>query len=190
MYAAPASGAITWLEALRVLTSPVVIGVAQASPLASATIDVGGHIALSGVLLNHANTAQMGITTKTGSASGDYSTSSGSYADVDTTNLKFVVTIPTGWKLAYNIGGTTDCAASGNPFVALADGGSAIHEQELSLGLSLESFEPFNLSGSIAGDGASHSLTLQFKETGGTVKIRNSTAAQAPRMQFILMPSN
>jgi hypothetical protein len=50
---------------------------------------------------------------------------------------------------------------------------------------------PFAPSTVITGDGASHTITLQFKESGGsTATIANLSATNTPTMSFSLCPSN
>lgn len=147
------------------------------------------NLLISGTVQN--GTATMGMQFKKGTGAGDYSiTTDGAYHDVDNTNLKLVVTIPTGWKLAVWAQADMDISANQNPFLAIADGGTVLKESEESLGNTSENFQPLSIFTVIAGDGASHTVTMQAKAGGGTLRVRNSTATIAPTMLFLLMPSN
>lgn len=161
----------------------------------TATIDLGAtgntfrNLFISGTIQNA--TATMGMQFKKGTGAGDYAiTADNAYHDVDNTNLKLIVTIPTGWKLAVWAQGDADISATQNPFLAIADGGTVLKESEMSLGNSTENFQPLGIFTVIAGDGASHTVTMQAKTGGGTLHIRNSSATIAPTMLFLLMPSN
>lgn len=129
---------------------------------------------------------------KKGTNGGDYSTSSTSYVDVDNTNLKDIVTIPSGSNLVIQVSGsmTLDTGGASGMFVALADGGTAISGPQVA---SVDtggtpSQNPFSLTWVIAGDGASHTITLQYKMNGGSAssaKISNASGF-VPMMLFTL----
>jgi hypothetical protein len=139
------------------------------------------------------------ITLKKGSGGGNYTSASTTYAVVDSTNLCYTVTIPTGWKLAVQVSfaafvstaavaisfAITDNAACGTANSGIiAD--STISPPTINIG------NPLSFGTAITGDGASHSIALQFKTSNASdsVNIVNSTATNAPMMVFILTPSN
>jgi hypothetical protein len=132
---------------------------------------------------------------KKASANGtDYSTTSGSYANVDGTNLAITTTVPTGSKLYV-------CAA----FTVGSSGGThqeAVRLQDTSAGVTLQEAAGLNafafapgigpaiLEGVVAGDGASHTVALQFAQTSaGTTLIRNQSNNYA-KMYGLLVQSN
>lgn len=127
---------------------------------------------------------------KKGTNGGDYSSSSSSYVDVDNTNLKYVVTIPTGSNLVIQVSGTVLIPSAGSSvstFVALADGGIPVFQTIASV-IDTPGDQPFSMTYVIAGDGASHSITLQYKEgggSGGAAQIDNSSGV-FPTMLFTL----
>jgi hypothetical protein len=137
------------------------------------------------------------VTLKKGSGSGNYTTASTSYVQIDGTNLSYTVTIPTGWKLAI--------AASGGGFtstaavffgVALADniggGGANVISETTILAASTSNSTAWALNWVINGDGASHVVDLRFKTSNGadSVNIQNNTSTVMPTMVFFLSPSN
>lgn len=126
-----------------------------------------------------------------GSGTGDYTVAATTPADVDATLLKYVVTIPVGWKLSVDIWATLDVTIGANVFLAIADGGTPIAQTEESLGQGAENFWPIAWGCDIDGDGLSHTITMQAAYTSGTgAKIRNSTVLIAPRMRCVLAPAN
>ena len=144
---------------------------------------------LSGTIQTAAST--MGITQKKGSGGGDYSTTSASYVDVDSTNLAFTVTIPSGWKLwvtaKFNYLQNT-AAAFGN--IGILDG-SIIAEETLTTTV-VGARSSGYLQAVITGDGASHTVKLQFKtgNVSDAFLISNSNSTQTAFMSFLLLPSN
>lgn len=138
-------------------------------------------------------------TLKKGTGAGNYTSASTTYVVVDSTNLCYTVTIPTGWKLsvtsAITIGSLT---AAVNIVAALTDNGAcgtanAGLLQETSVtGAATGAGVSANLGYVIVGDGASHTVALQFRTTNAadSVFISNSTATLVPTMNFILSPSN
>ena len=141
-------------------------------------------------------TAFMGLTLKKGSGGVNYSSASTTYVRVDSTNLAFTVTVPTGWKLAVTASGnitTLTAAIAAN--VALADGtsdnsGILVEGNFLPQAAGVTQF--FALNWVVAGDGASHTINLQYKTSNGadSVQITNTSATFLPTMVFTLMPSN
>lgn len=137
------------------------------------------------------------ITLKKGSAGGTYSSASTTYVRVDTTNLAYTVTIPTGWKLMIHASGCINTATSAVICsVALADGsgdnsGILVENNSLLAG-STSAVLAFALNWVVSGDGASHTINLQYKTSNGadSVQINNSTSTNLPTMTFLLTPSN
>lgn len=134
------------------------------------------------------------FTLKKGSNSGNYTTASGTYVNVDGTNLSYTVTIPVGWKLHIVASGTW--SESGGPSsgsVCIADGGTPLHQVELNTtaaGAPLD--QAFTLNYVINGDGASHTITLQFFTGGASFSnlVLFNSGGYFPTMSFILSPSN
>jgi hypothetical protein len=129
---------------------------------------------------------------KKGTNGGDYSTASTSYVNVDGTNLAYTVTIPVGHNLIVWISGTGDMASGGASaeFFALADGGTAITGPQTLIEDTggTPSHNAFSINWMITGDGASHALTLQFKQNGGSASTANlaNSAGNIPTMLFWL----
>jgi hypothetical protein len=127
---------------------------------------------------------------KKGTNGGTYDSASGSLVDVDTTNLKYVVTIPTGSSLVIHASGVVGIPSSGGSVatdIALADGGSLLVDS-LTTQPTSGANVPFSLLYVVAGDGLSHSITLQFaKHSGsnGDAQIQNSSGV-FPTMLFTL----
>ena len=133
------------------------------------------------------------LTVKSGTNGGDYSTSSASLANVDGTNLSYTVSIPVGWKLLITAVGTEGFTGSNasDMLLALADGGSAVAQmtQEFSSGGS-PAAQPFALTWLIAGDGMSHTVTLQWSSPGSHAAVMRNASGNVPVMTFVLTPSN
>lgn len=129
-------------------------------------------------------------TFKKGSNSATYDTASTTFVDVDTTNLKFVVTIPTGSHLVISASGVVGIPSSGGAVatdIALADGGVQLVDS-LTTQPTSGANVPFSLLYMITGDGASHSITLQFQKHSGSTgdaQIQNSSGV-FPTMLFTL----
>lgn len=138
---------------------------------------------------------------KQGSGSGNYTgVNTASFANVDTTNLCQVVTIPTGWKLQIAISGDlgTNTAAV-VATIAVADigttcGGAGVTAltQHKVTATAAATTEPFSLNWVIAGDGAAHAISLQALTSNGADAwlILNSPASLSPTMVLTLMPSS
>src|SRR5262249_5711398 len=136
--------------------------------------------------------SSMGMTLKSGSGSGNYTSKSTSYVQVDGSNLAFAVTVPTGWKLLIQASGTARSSSPAAPLsFALADNGSVLVEQSLAP-RATGSGAAFGLNWIVTGDGASHAIDLRFKTGNGSsaVNVANSTPTNVPVMTFVLMPSN
>lgn len=140
--------------------------------------------------------AAPGMTLKKGTGGGNYTSASTTYARVDSTNLAFTVTVPTGWKLSVQASGsfgTATAAVTCN--VALADGsadntGILVEQQTQSSAAGI--LMPFSLGWIVTGDGNPHTINLQYKTSNGadSVTIANGSATSLPTMTFTLMPSN
>lgn len=136
------------------------------------------------------------ITFKKGNAAGDYSTNSAAFVNVDGTNLAYTVTVPVGFKLAIQANGTINAPSittSVTTDVALADGGTLLSSSTMQDSNGDPSITAFALGWVITGDGASHSITLQYKKDGGSssaANITNNTTSYVPTMVFVLAPSN
>ena len=158
------------------------------------TLDDGaGNMQIKGVIKNTPNTATMGATLKKGSGGGNYVSASTSYVDVDATNLALTITIPTGWKLVVNASGQlTSATAIATVFVSLLDGSTLVEAQVNPTVAGTAGSEDWALNWVITGDGASHTVKLQYKTSNGadSATILNSSATLVPTMVFTLMPSN
>jgi hypothetical protein len=131
------------------------------------------------------------ITLKKGSGSGNYTSSSTSYVDVDATNLAYTATIPTGWKLAVAASGSiTSNAGQVNVLVSIFDSSTLLETSILPPAAG--GLASFALSWVINGDGSTHTIKLQDKTSNGanSVLIANNSATLTPTMVFILSPSN
>lgn len=145
---------------------------------------------ISGTIQNA--TATMGLTPKKGSQNGTpYSTTSSTYADVDATNLGFTVTIPNGWKLGIWVTTTADVLAGKGGRIGIFDG-SIVVDQQVDNQTASELDMPMSLVWEITGDGASHTVKLQFRNTDNVsaFKLSNTNGSLSTTMLFLLMPSN
>lgn len=138
------------------------------------------------------------VTLKTGTGGGNYTTASTTFVRVDSTNLAFTVTIPNGWKLLISASGVLSIATATNGVnVALADGsadntGIIIQTLAQPNTAGAATFIPFSLNWVVNGDGASHTINLQFS-TGNAADsaiMVNNTSTLKPMMTFLLTPSN
>lgn len=151
---------------------------------------------LAALVTNLTNALLPTTVLKRGSGAGGYSTNSTTYVKVDSASLQYVVTIPTGWKLLIWAAGTMFFTQTNTLFdVALADGALLLHEQQVyqSEGstINISSQYPWALLAEIAGDGLSHTISLQFgTPNGNTLTILNTSNSFRPTMLFLLTPSN
>ncbi len=137
---------------------------------------------------------------KKGSNGGNYVAATGSFAAVDGTNLKDIVTIPTGSNLVVTANGVmSPTGGTSTWYIALFDGGSKLTEEALSWTAAGASNacpgtmncgnQNFSLSYLIAGDGASHTIQLEYAVEGAsndtTGRILNSSGI-FPTMVLIL----
>lgn len=180
-----ALGSTTGSGAVVLQTSPTMI-----TPTISGDETVTGNILVGGVIKNQAGTTTAGITQKAGSASGNYTTTSATFVDVDGTNLAYTVTIPNGWKLHITASFSGSASAGQNCFVDLFDGSTSIQGGYFTNA----SFSMQSLCAVVNGDGASHTIKLRFRTDGtNTLTIANNTSngdPQVPHMLFVLIPSN
>ena len=130
---------------------------------------------------------------KTGSGSGDYSTNASSLTNVDGTNLIYTVTIPVGSKLLVWASGSAQPVAGSNGYVAVTDSVSGlVQAAEMSSPAAGALISSFDINGAITGDGASHTISLQYADS-STMIIRNATVGGVgtitPQMVFLLVES-
>lgn len=140
------------------------------------------------------------VTLKKGSGAGNYTASNTSYANVDTTNLCQVVTVPSGWKLVIAATGSILTAtAPANALVSVADigttcgGGGTTPLQEIQITApGIAAPAAWNLSWLVIGDGAAHAISLQARTTAvaDAWVIGNSSSTLTPSMVLTLTPSN
>lgn len=149
------------------------------------------------------------LTVKTGSGGGNYTAANTTYAAVDTTNLCTTlsggngVTVPMGWKLQVSVSGVLESVtAAVAQSVAFADAGAtctsggvtALNGTERTITPpAIATFdETFHTQYVLTGDGNAHAIILVAKTSSGSDAwgIQNASAAAAPSMSFLLMPSN
>jgi hypothetical protein len=137
---------------------------------------------------------------KNGSGGGNYTGTNTSYANVDTTALCQVVTIPVGWRLNVSVTGNLFInTALVQGFASVADigttcgGGGVTALKEIAVNSpSIGLAEPFALNWVINGDGAAHAVSLQAKTANASDAwtIPNAGVSLSPAMVLTLMPSN
>jgi len=122
-----------------------------------------------------------------GSGAGNYTTATGSWVWVDTTNLQVTVTIPTGFYALCMSSGHFFMSGAGNIYVALADGTPSTH-----VGPSVLTTQtlrtPFAFLGVITGDGLSHTIGLAFAGSGATCTIGNADTDMTPNLVVLILP--
>jgi hypothetical protein len=132
------------------------------------------------------------MTQKKGSAAGGvYTSTSTSLVDVDATNLSYAVTIPSGYKLhIVATGSFYNGTINDQSNVALTDisTSTVLNEQQMNA-IAASYALPFALNAIVTGDGASHTIRLQFSVVSGSVNILNGGNI-IPVITFMLMPSN
>jgi hypothetical protein len=132
-----------------------------------------------------------------GSGSGNYNITSTSYASIDSTNLTYTTTIPSGWKLIIGANGSVQqVAAAGtqNCTYSLHDsvGGTLVPEIPMdSLGTG-GARTALSLSSVLTGDGNSHTIRLQVKTSNASYActINNTSSTATAVMTFLLQKSN
>lgn len=146
---------------------------------------------LRGSLAVGGSSSSAGVRVLQGSGLTDYyNTSSTSFVDVDDTYLKTTITAPVGYTLLVTASGTASSTAMGFGFIGINIDGN-IWNQEFNTPNAIPS--PFSLSASLAGDGASHVVKIQFASGSGTqVLVGNNDASygfQVPVLTLTLAPS-
>jgi hypothetical protein len=131
-----------------------------------------------------------------GTAAGDYSSASTTYAAVDGTNLSQTITIPLGWKLVVEAcGNISSLTAAAGVNVALLDGSTVLQAEKSIVPIAVGDWTPFSLKWVITGDGLSHTIQLQYLTSNAldSVTIQNNntgTNSNIPVMITTLTPSN
>jgi hypothetical protein len=152
-----------------------------------------GTVQSNGVAITAAPT----ITFKKGTGLGNYTTTSGTYVRVDTTNLVLTVTVPVGQKIVIDAICYVVTAGTNVVFTrcALADGtadntGILIEGEAVTYNSS--SWNSIPLKYVFVGDGASHTFNLQFKATtaASTATIANLSSTFTPVMSFWMGVAN
>lgn len=130
-------------------------------------------------------------TLKSGDASTSYNSGSTSFAAVDSTRLKYTVTIPLGWTLlihAIAAIGTNTAAATWT--FGIADNGTVLTSvagQNASAGFTTAAA----VCWAITGDGNSHAVDMRYKTGNASDAVFVSNASgNVPAMTFLLTPSN
>ena len=131
------------------------------------------------------------ISSKTGSKAADYTTTSATFVNVDGTNLLLTITIPTGWKMTVLASGNVSVSNTAiNAFIAINDSVSGIISRIGQILASTTVVSGWAVNGEINGDGASHTISLQYASDGvNTLTIKNS-ANNFATMVLIMTPSN
>src|SRR5579884_942466 len=125
-----------------------------------------------------------------GSGTGNYTTTSTTPVPVDSTNLQTTVTIPVGAMAivqAAGFGGSGSATVNGTVYIV--DGTTVL--QNDSIGGSSNNTNTFALLAVITGDGASHTISLQYciNSSGTSFTIYNSGSGQWPTMVVQIMPA-
>jgi hypothetical protein len=128
---------------------------------------------------------------KKGTNAGNYSSGSGSYVNVDGTNLSYTVTIPVGSQLIVEASGVIDAPAIGSSVttqVAITDNGTQVIQSYFQDSNGDPSQTSFSLLYVIPGDGLPHTVTLQYQKGGGSASnaIIFNTLGCFPVMLFRL----
>lgn len=127
-----------------------------------------------------------------GSQAGEYSTGNTAFTVVDGANLASTVTIPLGWKfLVTAAGAVSQATANGGVYVGIVDSVVGVVTRVALNPYNLSGWMAFAMDAVIVGDGASHTVNLQFA-TGVSsydALIQNSSTGY-PVMTFCLTPSN
>lgn len=193
----------------KTITAPVLSGTATgtytlggtstiASPTLSGTVTgtytLGGTPTISSPIINGTPTGTgiPTLTVKSGSGAGDYTTSSATYVDIDATNLTYTVTIPTNWKLHVTTVATvkhSTLAATVGYAIFDTQPAAVVVEQVIDQAVAGDR-EALALTHVITGDGNAHTVKVQWKTSGATATMSNSSSTFTPKMTFILSPSN
>lgn len=127
-----------------------------------------------------------------GSGAGNYTTTSGSYAPIDGTNLQKIIVIPVGFKLVVNATGEFQITTGNTGNIAIFDGSTNLQTEQNSNPTASSLTQPFALTSVITGDGNLHTIALEFDSQGGaTLTSPNVTAtSRFPVVTLQLVQSN
>jgi hypothetical protein len=135
----------------------------------------------------------MAVKTAPSGQSGSYTTSSTTLVPVDSTNLSYTVTIPSGYNLLINAVANAASPTDEEVWIALVDGSTTLVSNIVD---TTPTFEPCALTWVVAGDGASHTIKLEWAGASSkitAVMLYSNTASGnmlTPAMTFLLAPSN
>lgn len=197
---------VTWLNASKLILNAALAGAIANSKLAGGTGFPGFTMAAAAALiLDHdpvsaleaatrqwvlANASVPTVVTRSGTGAGNYSTASTSLVDVDSTNLSYTVTIPVGQKMICQAVATQENASGTSNGTALVDGATVLDERDPPA-QNAQVASSVALLAVIVGDGASHTIKLQYRGiNGGTTVMHNTSAARSPKMVFSMQVAN
>jgi hypothetical protein len=128
---------------------------------------------------------------RTGTGAGSYNNSTTSFVDVDHTSLDITFTIPVGWKLIILATAVGSVVANNTAYFSLFDGAQPLVQTQVpSISASVGNTNPFALNWVVNGDGASHTISLQFKSlTGGLNASVLNSGSTIPVITGLLTPS-
>ena len=98
-----------------------------------------------------------------GSGSGTYTQTTASFVAIDSTNLKCVMTVPTGWKAVITFSGAGAGAACTTCFLEMTDAGTLVGS---TINQNGANNSPFSMSVVFNGDGSSHTFEPYFEGDG------------------------
>jgi hypothetical protein len=142
-----------------------------------------GTVQANGVSVSAAPT----ITLKKGTGLGNYTTTSATYVDMDSTNLALTVIVPVGQKVLISVTATKIVTASNDGQMAITDGATLLAETQSATVVGSQT-EP--LIYAFTGDGASHTFKIRFKSNTGTITYANDTVTHTPVMTFWMGVAN
>lgn len=122
-----------------------------------------------------------------------YSTTSTTFVPVDSTNLSYTVTIPTGYNLLINATGNATSTGSSTVVIGLFDGSTSLVSTDLD---SDGPFQPWALTWIIAGNGESHTIKLEYKTATSAYEAvipyftTQAEGMVAPVMTFLMAPTS
>jgi len=129
---------------------------------------------------------------KTGSGTGDRSTASPTYEEMEPSYLSYTVIVPVGktMKIDWACSVKNNAASDTSYYVAIFDGSSAMPGGERVLTSYASRWLAVSGTVLLVGDGASHTFTLRFKTPGSTLYAANSSSTLSPVMVFTLESTN
>lgn len=126
-----------------------------------------------------------------GSGSGDYTTTSTLYADVDGANLAYTVTVPTGWDAVIQASATARKLTGGGGNIAITDGTTLLSESTIDEIAAGGDNSSIGVQHVFAGDGSSHTFKLRYKSTDANqFTIANATSTLRPTIVVQLVRAN